>query len=381
MPRDSLFSERIVWSGGPAAIVAPSLYRAAAWLLIAISAVSTLLTIAAARAVQFAPAELMVFAAWCATFALLLHKVPVIWAQSARFTVTDDHVIWSRGRYKRSIQRNAISYARINWNHGNPGAGDLELVRAVPTGVFQRGLTLVFRGVSAPDRVWSIVRGVPTTAAGGNGRRPLAQRLDEDERVIWSGKPVSSWLAWLPLSARRALTALFAVSCLAVAVRTLVVAIPVVRGLVRAGVPALSVAFLALAGAFALTVALLASLSSGLFYVGLIRKPLRDRKTHYLVTNKRVLIQRDDHEIHLDRRNVVDVIDEKGRYGGRDVYFVMDGPQSRALAASGAFGPGENAKGFLPVLRGITDVEELKRAMLPHPRTPIRARTPMADAA
>ncbi|MBI5534939.1 MAG: hypothetical protein HY898_19585 [Deltaproteobacteria bacterium] len=363
MPRDSLYSERIVWSGEPATVGTPSMYRAGAWLLAIMSADATLLAIAAARAAHLAPARLIIFAAWCATFALAIRMIPVIWSQAARFVVTDQHVIWARGTFKRTMQRDAISYARIQWSRHNPGVGDLELVRAVPAGVLHRGLTLVLQGVTAPDRVWSIVRGVPTTAAGGDGRRPLSQRLDDGERVLWSGQPTRSWRAWLPLSTRRLLTTTLAVACFAAAVRSVSTGVPIGSRLLHAGVPVVSLTFLALVAAFALTVGVLAAIGGAFLYQGVVRKPLLDRSTRYLVTDRRVLIQRGHGEIHLDRSNVVDLMEEKGLYGGVDAYLIMDGPRSRGFAASGAFGPGERAKGFLPMLRGIHDVEGLRAAL------------------
>jgi hypothetical protein len=369
LPRDSLYSETIVWSGEPAAVVAPSVYRATAWVLSVSSAVSTLLAIAAARGAHLAAGELVVFAAWCATFALATRMAPVIWEQAARFIVTDRHVIWTRGKFKRTMQRNAISYARINWRRSNPAVGDLELVRAVPTGALQRRLTLALRGVTAPDRVWSIVRGVPMTAASGNGRRPLAQRLDQEERVVWSGKPEIGWRGWLPLSAARLTLTTLGAACVVAGLRTAWMSAPIARRLLAAGLPVLSLTFIALCAAFVLTIALLVGIGGALLYAGIARKRMLDRRTQYLVTDRRVLIQRGLNEIHLDRSNIVDVVDRKSPYGGRDVYLVMDGPQSRALAASGAFGPGEGANGFLPVLRGVADVDELRVSLiskLPH---------------
>ena len=382
MPRDSLFSERIVWSGEPAVVGAPSIYRASAWVLAITSAVTTLLAVAAALAAHLAPGHLIVFAAWCASFALAIRMVPVIWAQAARFIVTDQHVIWVRGTFKRTMERDTISYARIQWSSRHPGVGDLELVRAVPAGVLRRGLTLVLRGVTAPDRVWSIVRGVPTTAAGGDGRRPLSQRLDDGERVMWSDRPIKSWRAWLPLSTRRLLTSTLAVACVVAAVRTVSTGAPIGRRLLGVGVPVLSLTFIALVAAYALTIGLLSVIGGTLLYNGILRKPYLDRSTRYLVTDRRVLIQRGHGEIHLDRANVVDLIEEKGLYGGVDVYLVMDGPRSRGFSASGAFGPGEHAKGFLPTLRGIKDVEGLRVALgQPAPLGRFRVSRPSAAGA
>lgn len=367
MGRDSLFSEKILWTGAPTAVAASSFYRATAWMLGTTSAVATLLAIAASRAARVAPGELLVFAAWCATFALGVRMIPVIWAQAARFVVTDRHVIWARGTFKRTMQREGISYARIHWDRRNPGVGDLELVRAVPTGALRRGLTLELKGVAAPDRVWSIVRGVPTTAAEGNGRIPIAQRLDAGERVIWSDHPMIGWKSWVPASARRLGMTLLSMLCLGAGVRTIAITIPVVGKLLDSGIPAGSLGFITLLFAFLLTAALLLATGGTLLYLGVLRKPLLDRRTRYLVTNRRVLLERGAYEIHLDRDKVVDLIEEPGRCGGSDVYLVMDGPSSRGLAASGAFGPGDRARGFLPLLRSVSDVDGL-RAAIQHTR-------------
>jgi len=363
LPRDSLYSERILWTGAPKTVVAPSFHRAAAWLLAITSVVTTLLAIAAARATQVPPGQLLVFAAWCATFALALRTIPVIWAQAARFVVTDRHVIWARGGFKRSMQRDGISYARIHWDRRHPGVGDLELVRAVPTGALFRRLTLELRGVAAPDRVWSIVRGVPTTAAEGSSSVPIAQRLDVGERVIWSERPVTGWRAWVPRGTRR--LGLLALSLLALgtAARSLITSVPIVFKLTEAGVSAGSLAFVTLVAAFVLTAVLLLGVASTLFYLAVLRKPLLDRRTRYLVTNRRILLQRGDDEIHLDRDRVVDLVETPGRGGRSDVYLVMDGPSSRGVAASGAFGPGERARGFVPMLRAVKDLEGLRSAL------------------
>jgi len=129
------------------------------------------------------------------------------------------------------------------------------------------------------------------------------------------------------------------------AVRTALAASPLPARLIAAGMPALSVPFLALATAIGLTVALLLVMSAWLVYLGIARKALLDRRTSYLVTDKRVLLQRGRMEIHLDRRLVVDVMDRDGLYGDKDVYLVLDGPQSRAVATNGAFGKQEGWRG------------------------------------
>jgi len=120
--------------------------------------VTTLLAIAVSQTTHHPAGTLLFFAGWCATFAIAVRMGPVIWNQSVRFTVTDRHVVWKRGRWTRTIQREGISFARIRWSRRDPGVGDLELVRAVPTGALNRRLTVALQGVAAPDRIWSIVR-------------------------------------------------------------------------------------------------------------------------------------------------------------------------------------------------------------------------------
>jgi hypothetical protein len=74
------------------------------------------------------------------------------------------------------------------------------------------------------------------------------------------------------------------------------------------------------------------------------------KQTRYLVTNKRVLIQRGREELHLGRDKIVDVIDAPAGDGVSHVFLVLDGPRARALAASGAFGEGRHGPELRPVL-------------------------------
>jgi hypothetical protein len=332
--------------------------------------VSTLFAIAASQAGYLASGTLILFAAWTATFALLVRMVPIIWAQAARFTVTDRHVIWRRGHVRRSIQRDGVSFARIEWNRRNPRVGDLELVRAVPTGALRRGLTVALQGVASPDRVWSIVRGAAARAPAGRWDQPLTERLEQGERVRWRGSPVRSWLAWLPMSTRRTLTAALGVLCMMAAARTLLVVAPIPSRLLHAGVEPYSIAFLALVSAVGLSLMLMVALGLGFLYVAIVQPPRLGRRTQYVITDSRIILQRGRKEIHVDRSMVVDVVDRSGLYGGRDVFLVLDGPQSRAFAAQGAFGPGERTKGFVPVFHSVSsaDAEHIRAELAPGAR-------------
>src|SRR6185295_17379057 len=86
--------------------------------------------------------SMVFFSAWCATLALGAWRLPLVWRARVEYILTDKHVIWRRGPLRRSIDRGAISYARIRWNERMSGVGDLVLVRAVPTGALRRTLAL-----------------------------------------------------------------------------------------------------------------------------------------------------------------------------------------------------------------------------------------------
>ncbi len=366
--RDTLFSERVVWTGSPTAIEVTPVHRATVWVLAVVSVVTTLLAIAISQVIRQPAGAMIFFAAWCASFALAVRAVPVLWARSARYTITDKHVICRQGRFVRTIQRDGITFARIHWSKHTAGVGDLELVRAVPTGALRRRLTLSLEGIAAPDRVWAIVRGTPPGTDARGWTTPLEDRLELGEKCLWQSRPATTWRSWLPLRLKR--TALLALGILAGmgAVRTILMATALAAKLMHAGLAPLSLAFASLFTAILVTVLLLTSLAVALAYLAIAASPLLDRHTMYLVTDRRVLLQRGRMEIHVDRGLIVDVIDHDGVYGEKDVHLVLDGPQSRAVATSGAFGRGEGMHGFLPVMHGVRDMQGLIQALDPKTR-------------
>src|SRR4051812_34253925 len=200
-----------------------------------VSAIAVAFATVVATSLHAPVGGLILFACWCATLAVGFRYGPSLWRAEVEYVVTEKHVMWKRGRIRRSIDRGAISYARIHWHPSIPGLGDLELVRAVPTGALKRRLSLLLPGVMGPDRLWSIIRGIPASGGSGDGQRPLAQRLDEGERVLWSARPISSWRQWLPAGMREAGTAgigaLVAVAC----VREMTTAVPVAQRVLAAG--------------------------------------------------------------------------------------------------------------------------------------------------
>ena len=338
--------------------------RAAALVLFILAAVSTSYALVLALALGASPAATLLFAIWCTSLGLACLHLPRWWLAKVRYVVTEQHVIWQRGPFRRSIERRAISFARLFWSKQAPGVGDIDLVRAVPTGALRRRLMLRLSGVSAPDRVWAIIRGEEDVAPIGHGDKPLAQRLDAGERVLWSAQPRRRTLrAYLPRGRREWALIAIALFLLAVLARMLVRAIPVLTRLVEAGLPVRSLAFAALVFGIASSLGVVLAVALYLVYDTVVRPGLLVSKTRYLITDKRVLIQREREELSLDRTRIVDVIDAPAGDGLRHVFLVMDGPRARALAASGAFGELERGPNLRPVLESLDDAEGASRIL------------------
>lgn len=364
--RDSFFGERVLWSGRPKVLAAPRVNRIAAGVCAVAAAIAVASAIVVATTLQVAPGPLLGFGAWMATFAVALGLGPRWWRSELEFVLTDRSVVVRRGRLRRTIERRAISFARIHWHAGHPGIGDLELVRAVPTGALRRGLSIVLPGLVAPDRVWAIIRGVTPHEAMGMGHRLLAQRLDEGERVVWSGHPARGHLSYVPAGWRTVASLALGVVFAAVAASTTLHGSRGLGLVLGAGLQAESVSFVALAASVGLTVLLLVAAAIAVVYVSVVRPARLAARARYLVTDRRVLIQRGDEELHLDRSRIVDVIQAPSRQGASDLFLVLDGPRSRALAPSGAFGEA-SPLGLQPVLQGVTDAEAVVSILRPSP--------------
>lgn len=363
MARDSLFGERIVWVGRPQVVDTPPIMRALSAVLFIVAVVAASFSVLTAVSLGAVPAPLLLFTLWCIGLGVAALHGPRIWLAPVRYIVTEHHVIWQRGPFRRTIERDAISFARIFWNTEVPGTGDLELVRAVPTGALRRRLMLRLAGVSAPDRVWAIVRGAERVAPTGHGDRPLAQRMDADERVIWSARPRPRIRAYLPHGQREWMQLAISTFLVAATVRMLFRVIPTMERLEHAGLPVRSIPFAALVFGTSVTVALILSIAGYFVYDVMVRPGRLVERTRYLITNKRVLIQRGNEELHLDRTRIVDVIDTPSGKGLSDVFLVLDGPRARALAASGAFGELQRGPSLRPVFEAVEDGEGARRVL------------------
>lgn len=371
MSRDSILGERIVWRGTPKVLETPTALRVAAFFLFAFAAVALCFSVVISLALHVTPTEPFVFAAWSTVLGVMAIQAPKMWLEKVEYIVTERHVIMQRGLFRRTIERRAISFARIRWSAGQSGVGDMDLVRAVPTGALRRRLLLHLRGVVAPDRVWAIIRGAESTIGHHAGDRPLTQRLDDGERVVWSAQPRRTTHTRMPRG-RRELGLLVLSGVLFYTFGAMLLHLPNLKTLVAAGLR--QAPFVALLLGEGISLLLVLGAAVYLAIEGLV-KPLRQLdRTRYLITDRRVLIQRGREELHLDRERIVDVIPTPGASGMTDVFLVLDGPRARALAIGGAFGEAEVGPQLRPVLESVEDAESVSKILLAGPDGPPASR-------
>ncbi len=368
--RDSLFGERIVWTGRPAVVRPNALQRSLSAVSFVGSGITLSFAIVVALVLHAPFGGLLFFAFWCAALGLAVLQVPRLLLSRARYVVTELHVIAIYGPLRRSIERRSISFARIYWDDSRPDTGDVELVRAVPIGALRRRLMLRLVGVQAPDRVWAIVRGAERLAPRGAADRPLTQRLDVGEHVVWSARPRQKLRRFVPRGQREWGLLALAGMLLAGGVRVGLGGYPALLRVHEGGLSFGSPAFALLALGVGSTVLLLAGIAGYLIYDAVIRSGYLVRHTRYLVTNKRVLIQRRSEELHLDRKRIFDVIDAPKPGGLHDIFLVLDGPRARAVAASGAFGELSRGPHLRPVFEAVEDAEGVSRILRAPPELP-----------
>jgi hypothetical protein len=369
MARDSLFGGNVVWSGRPARVRVPALYRVGSLVCGVIAVATTASAVAASMLVREPPGASLLFAGGMATLGLLLDRVPRWWREGLAFTITDESVIVRRGNLRRFIDRSTISYARIRWDADRSDVGDLELVRAVPAGALRRTLTLELPGVEAPERVWACVRAGAESEPAPGASITHAMRIEPGETVLWSGVPRLDWRRWLPRNGRAFGSIAIGLALLSAAVTAGATGLHGVGRVLEAGVPSASVPFAALVTSVALTIALLAVGSLGVLYEALVRPGRLDPDTRYLVTDRRVVIRRGRDELFLPRDRIADVIDLPDAGGTRTLFLVLDGPSARALASSGAFGEARRA-GLQPVIARIDHADEALLALRPQRAAP-----------
>ena len=363
MPKHGYDGEEILWTGGPREAQTPPLFEATAWVSFGIAVVATAFACVRSIGLGQSPTGSLLFAVWAVTVGLLSRTVPAWWTAGSRFTVTERSVIWQRGPFKRSLDRSSISYARITWSARSAHVGTLELIRAVPTGALRRKLALRLEGLESPDGVLAIIRGAEAVASPGHGTLPIAQRLDHDEHVLWAARPLPSLRAYLPRSAEEWSLVAATLGLLAVSVTLSLRTVALERRVLQAGFSLSSVPFWALMCGMAMAVAVILGTAIFLAKSTLVRRARALRETRYLISNKRVLIQRGREELHIERNRIVDVIDAPAGEGTRNLFLVIDGPRARAVATSGAFGEADRGPDLRPVFECVNDSDGARRVL------------------
>jgi membrane protein YdbS with pleckstrin-like domain len=358
-------SERVLWEGRPTpGTPRPPLYL---WLPLFLGALA-LISACFAALLWLAEMPGALRSSGVATYLGLLaaavRLAPRFLLDPCRFAITDRRVLWKRGHLRRSMDRHAVSFARVRWS--TKEVGSLDLVRAVPFGPLARRQKLTLHGIEAPDRVLAVLRGVEVGDHLGDPDVPLVDRLDPGEEVRWGGGPQGMLVGWRDLATvgGGVLVLVFGLRYFAQAARIL---LELTDGGIAVGSPAWSLLF----AAMAMTVLVIVAVGLGLVWHGWVRARAMGRETEYLVTDRRLLIRRGPVELSLDRRQIVDVAETPSWLGGgKNFYAILDAPEARALADSGALGPlAPSRDAMLPVLFEVRDGLDLRERLLGRPST------------
>lgn len=353
--------ERVLWTGAPT----PGVPRQRVWTLAPAFAL-TMMSVAALFAALIHVAglpgwqESALVACYLAVFAIAGLLAPRYLLDPCTFAITDRRVLWRRGRSVRSIERHAITFARVRWHRSVPGVGSLELVRAVPFGPLARSQRLVLHDLVAPDRVLSVVRDVEAAENAGDGQIALTDRLDPGEEVLWGAGPEGNLVGW-----RDVLTATGGALLVLGGMWYGANAVEIVMGLEEVGLPVGSRAWLFLFFATLLTFATIVAVGAGAIWYGIVRARNEGRETEYVLTDRRLLIRRGRVELSLDRKRIVDVAEVPTWRGLRNVFLILDGPGARALGDSGALtGLTPSRDAVPPILYELRDTERVRDLLL-----------------
>ncbi|MBX7193299.1 MAG: hypothetical protein K1X94_14690 [Sandaracinaceae bacterium] len=349
-------SERVLWVGRPVLGVPRPLGYTVVLLASGAVATSSLLFAALLRVSDLPGVQVCVAVAlYAMVFAIGAFLVPRYTLDPCEFALTQRRVLLRRGASVRSIDRNAISFARIRWHRTSRGIGTLELIRAVPFGPLMRQERLVLHDLRGPDVVLGLLRGV-SRAPHDEDDPQLVEMLDPDEKVLWGAGPGGPLLGW-----REVATAVLGAVVVGLALRYGVVTFGALRSLEEVGLPVGSEIWSLFFGACLVSFAFVLAVGAGLVWWGLVRSRAEGRNTEYLVTDRRVLIRRGLTELSLDRSRVFDVAEVKTLGGRKHVFFILDGPEGRALGDSGALTGLLPARDLVPpVLYDVEDVGALR---------------------
>jgi hypothetical protein len=351
-------SETILWEGRPTAAPRPPIWRAASIGVGMLALIGALFAGVLFTSDLPGGSQMCFVTANLALIAIGIALAPSFLIDPCRYTITDRRVLWQRGRFKRSIDRKGVTFARIHWHPLRPSIGDLELVRAVPFGPLARTQRLVLHNVEHPGAVLAIVRGAEPEPRLGDGALPMAERLDEGERVIWGGNPEGWLLGW-----REVATATCGLIVIGVGLDYVQEAGAIMRAVESFGIT--SAAWYLLGLAMLVSAGLVFSVGGWLVWYGVWRARAMGRDTEYMLTDRRLLIRRGRTELWLDRRRIVDVAPTPSWSGVTNLYVILDAPEARALADSGALSVLPPSRDTVPpVLYELREADDVSALLL-----------------
>ena len=355
-------SEHVLWQGRPrAGVPRDPVWAIATGLTLTLAVVSALFAGLLVDAQLPGGRTLAFVAAYLCLMALGIHSMPRQLRDPCEFMITDRQVIWRRGLLRRTLERSAITYARIHWHRSVPGVGHLELVRAVPFGPLSRRQRILFHDVQAPDRLLSIIRGVPSGEHAGYSDVRLTDRLDPEERVVWGDGPAGLRLGYAEM-VTAVLGALTIVAGVVYAYRTGLVLVT----LEQLGLSVHTMKWLLLFLVILVSATVMLGTGGWLVWKGMWGARQQGSHTEYVLTNSRLLIRRGLTELSIDRRRIVDVADVPTHSGCHNLVLILDGPNGRALDDSGAMmsfsGPPRAA--VPPVLYEISEPDRVRDLLL-----------------
>lgn len=351
-------SERILWRGGPKLgiprdrrwIIIPGLLFAFAVVTALFAGLLWIAGIPAVRTTAFV-------AFYFLLTAVAIWSLPQFQLDPCEYMVTDRQVIWKRGSLRRTIERKAITYARIHWHRNTPGVGSLELVRAVPFGPLVRKQRVVLHDVEAPDRLFSLIRDAEPNVYAGYADVRLTDRLDCGETVLWGDGP-TGW----HLGHAEVITAVLGLLVLVSGVSYIYRTGGILITLEKVGVRVYSWTWIMLFLAIFISGAIIVTIGVVLLWKGSWGAREDGSHTEYLLTDTRLLIRRGRVELSIDRRLIVDLAYVPSTAGSTNLHLILDGPSSKALDDNGAlsFFSSPARAAVPPVLYEIRDPELLR---------------------
>ncbi len=267
----------------------------------------------------------------CSIVAVGLLLLPHYLFDDFEYVVTDRRILVRRGRLRRSMERDQLTYGRLRWHRSMPGVGTIELVVATPYGPLSRRLRLTIRDVRDPDRVLALIRGGSPSDYAGDRDVPLAERLDSGESVVWGGHPEGLMVGW-----REALSGTFGLILTGLGFAYGYRTAAILLNLELVGLRVLSSEWMLLFSAVTISWALIVSCGLGLMWHGWFRTRALGRDTEYVLTEHRLLVRRGLIELSVNRDRIADAAITRVRGELSHLCLVLDSPRSRALADSGA---------------------------------------------